>query len=149
MNTHIGQTPQLHFFANKRIQICAGHTVSKFVTYILIAKSSILVCVARGSRNVDTTDCRPSSMGELECIHAHDAKSSNTCELIEDNNRLMFYNWGQGSRLFARGRAMVFYDEKHFGHASSIKKCFHDIGYDVKLLDIYNIEKTICNHVFE
>jgi hypothetical protein len=123
--------------------------MSKLVTYILIANSSIFVCVARGSKNVDTTDCRPSSMGELKCIHAHDAKSSNTCELIEDDNRSMFYNWGQGSRLFARGRAMVFYDEKHFGHARSIKICFHNIGYDVKLLDIYNIEKTIGNGCFE
>jgi hypothetical protein len=51
-------------------------------------------------------------MGELKYTHAHDAKSSNTCKLIEEDNISMFYNWGQGSRLFARG--MVVYNEKHF-----------------------------------
>jgi hypothetical protein len=123
--------------------------MSKFVTYILIAKSSIFVCVARESKNVDTTDCRPSSMGELKCIHAHDAKSSNTCELIEDDNRSMFYNWGQDCRSFARGKALIFYDESHFGHAGSIKKCFQHIGYDVKLLDIYKMKKTISKETFD
>jgi hypothetical protein len=92
---------------------------------------------------VETTDCRPSSKGELVCIHVNDAKSSNTCQLIEADDRYDFYNWGLQNHRFARGKAMIFYDEKHFGHAKCFKECFQDIGYDVKLREMTNIKTII------
>lgn len=83
----------------------------------------------------------PISGGKIVCYHANDAKISNRCQLIEANERSMFYNWGQD--YFARGKALIFYDESHFCQAKDLQRCFQDIGYDVILTRIENIKETI------
>lgn len=60
-----------------------------------------------------------------------------------DDERALFYDWGQEHFNFSRGTALIFHDNLHLKHALKLANCFQDLGYKLKLSAAKNIQTDI------
>jgi hypothetical protein len=72
----------------------------------------------------------------------NDAKGINLQNLLEDE-RALFYDWGQVHFNFSRGRALIFHDDLNLSHPLQLAKCFKNLDYNVKVGAVKNIPNDI------
>jgi hypothetical protein len=94
--------------------------------------------------DVDSSDCLQMSYHDgLEAVsEANDAKGSNLNKVLNDE-RALFYDWGQQQFNFSRGRTLIFHDDLNLNHKLGLATCFKDLDYKVKMNDVKNIQNFI------
>lgn len=102
-------------------------------------------------QDVDISDCRQMTYNQHNDLIAvagqNEANGLNLKNIIEEE-RALFYDWGQQHYNFSRGRALIFHDNQNHSHLLELAKCFKDLDYKVKLSAVRNIENDIGNYFF-
>lgn len=107
----------------------------------------MLKCYRLSINDVDLSDCRRMSQQENQLVAVaehNDAKGSNFHGIIEDE-RALFYDWGQVHFNFKRGRALIFHDDLNLIYPLQLAQCFKDLDYNVKVGAVKNIKNKIGN----
>jgi hypothetical protein len=136
LQSNIGQTPQLHYFANKFIEVCSHHAQDPKYKIIFVRRPAVDVF---SIFRLDSVDCLPKVMwrGSIDAI------ASNLGQVLVAD-RSIYYNWTADA---TRGRAVVFHDDYHSASAHHLGTCFTDLDFSSKIFKLEKIQTFMGNTI--